>query len=92
MSPNKALAHLVPSGSPLALMPFMVLVERVRILIRPLTLSVRLMANIVKESSFSDESSGGTRLFVYFRISSCYGTGVCIYNISYFIRKGSVYN
>ena len=41
------LAHLVPLGSPGLLMPFIVLIEMVRSIIRPLTLSVRLVANIV---------------------------------------------
>lgn len=37
---------MAPSGAPLGLAPFLVLIETVRILIRPLTLTVRLMANI----------------------------------------------
>lgn len=37
----------MPKGSPFILIPFIVLIETVRALIRPLTLSVRLMANIV---------------------------------------------
>ena len=41
------LAHLVPLGTPYALIPFIVLIELVRSVIRPLTLSVRLAANIV---------------------------------------------
>jgi len=41
------LAHLVPSGTPYVLMPFMVIIELIRNIIRPLTLSVRLAANIV---------------------------------------------
>lgn len=40
-------AHLVPQGTPGLLLVFMVLVERIRNLIRPLTLSVRLGANII---------------------------------------------
>lgn len=40
------IAHLVPSGCPLALAQFMVLIESVRQVIRPITLSVRLAANI----------------------------------------------
>lgn len=40
-------AHLVPQGTPGMLLVFMVLVERVRNLIRPITLSVRLGANII---------------------------------------------
>nr|YP_009351932.1 ATP synthase F0 subunit 6 [Cerion uva]AQL10425.1 ATP synthase F0 subunit 6 [Cerion uva] len=45
-SPSKFLAHLAPAGAPLAMMPFLVLIESVSILIRPLTLTVRLIANI----------------------------------------------
>ena len=41
------LAHLVPVGTPYPLIPFMVLIEFVRNIIRPLTLSVRLAANLV---------------------------------------------
>lgn len=40
------LAALAPSGAPRGLIPFLVLVETLRMLIRPLTLSVRLAANI----------------------------------------------
>lgn len=46
-TPTAILAHLVPLGTPPALMPFIVLIELVRSLIRPLTLAVRLAANIV---------------------------------------------
>ena len=44
---NQVLAHLVPTGTPYPLMPFIVLIELVRNIIRPLTLSVRLAANMV---------------------------------------------
>lgn len=40
-------AHLVPRGTPKVLIPFIVLIESVRIIIRPLTLAVRLAANII---------------------------------------------
>lgn len=43
----KILAHLVPRGTPRLLIPFIVLIESIRRLIRPLTLSVRLAANII---------------------------------------------
>ena len=41
------LAHLVPLGTPAPLMPFMVIIELIRNAIRPITLSVRLAANII---------------------------------------------
>lgn len=44
--PKIVLAHLAPRGAPLALQPLLVIIELVRILIRPLTLTVRLVANI----------------------------------------------
>ena len=44
---RRSLAHLVPLGTPLPLVPFIVLIEIVRNLIQPLTLRVRLAANIV---------------------------------------------
>nr|BCW86869.1 ATP synthase F0 subunit 6 [Drepanosurus uchidai] len=42
-----ALAHLVPLGTPPVLMPFMVVIELVSNFIRPVTLSVRLAANMI---------------------------------------------
>jgi len=40
-------AHLVPLGTPFRLSPFMVFIETISNLIRPITLSVRLTANII---------------------------------------------
>jgi F-type H+-transporting ATPase subunit a len=40
-------AHLVPQRTPTPLIPFIVLIESIRNIIRPLTLAVRLIANIV---------------------------------------------
>nr|YP_009158063.1 ATP synthase F0 subunit 6 [Dolicheulota formosensis]AKJ85730.1 ATP synthase F0 subunit 6 [Dolicheulota formosensis] len=45
-APMKSLAHLAPSGAPMPLLPFLVLIETVSIMIRPLTLTVRMVANI----------------------------------------------
>lgn len=44
---NVSCAHLVPEGRPLVLAPLLVLIERVRHLIRPFTLSIRLAANMI---------------------------------------------
>lgn len=47
VNPSNFLAHLVPTGTPPLLIPFMVIIELVRRVIRPLTLAVRLAANMV---------------------------------------------
>ncbi|NEV49085.1 ATP synthase F0 subunit A [Wolbachia pipientis] len=44
---NIFIAHLIPLGTPFILIRFIVIVESIRILIRPLTLSIRLTANII---------------------------------------------
>nr|QHN89251.1 ATP synthase F0 subunit 6 [Tapinoma melanocephalum] len=44
---NDLLAHLTPHGTPSILMPFMVLIESISLLIRPLTLAIRLTANMI---------------------------------------------
>ena len=43
---KKFFRRFVPSGAPLPLVPFLVLIELIRNCIRPLTLTVRLVANI----------------------------------------------
>ena len=45
-SPRRFIAGLLPGGAPDWLNPFLVLIETVRIIVRPVTLSVRLVANI----------------------------------------------
>lgn len=44
---DRVMSHLVPRGTPRLLMPVIVLIERIRNLIRPGTLAVRLAANMV---------------------------------------------
>lgn len=44
---NPILAHLVPLSTPSFLVPFIVVVEIISRIIRPLTLAVRLAANII---------------------------------------------
>nr|QGZ08680.1 ATP synthase F0 subunit 6 [Euspira gilva] len=45
-NPSSVIAGLLPMGAPAALNPFLVLIETVSILVRPITLSVRLTANM----------------------------------------------
>nr|VFU78634.1 ATP synthase 6 [Bragasellus peltatus] len=41
------MAHLVPNSTPVILIPFMVVIESVSSIIRPMTLAVRLAANMI---------------------------------------------
>lgn len=41
------LSHLTPTGTPWALIPIIVIIELISLTIRPLTLSIRLTANII---------------------------------------------
>ena len=43
---SNLLSHLVPIGTPLFLIHFIVLVELISLIIRPLTLAIRLIANM----------------------------------------------
>lgn len=45
-NPTSVVAGLLPIGAPAPLNPFLVIIETVRILVRPITLSVRLTANM----------------------------------------------
>jgi ATP synthase subunit 6 len=45
--PIKTLSHLVPLNSPKFLINFIVIIELIRLLIRPWTLSIRLSANLI---------------------------------------------
>lgn len=40
-------SHIIPQGTPPILIPFIVLIETIRNIIRPITLAVRLTANII---------------------------------------------
>nr|YP_010478224.1 ATP synthase F0 subunit 6 [Nesophrosyne sp. 302 GMB-2012]UVI59668.1 ATP synthase F0 subunit 6 [Nesophrosyne sp. 302 GMB-2012] len=46
-STNKMFIHLVPTGTPKPLMPFMVMIESISNVIRPGSLAVRLTANMI---------------------------------------------
>lgn len=44
---SNLLIHLIPNGTPAILIPFIVVIETIRNIIRPLTLAIRLAANII---------------------------------------------
>nr|YP_009169450.1 ATP synthase F0 subunit 6 [Galeodea echinophora]AKL90647.1 ATP synthase F0 subunit 6 [Galeodea echinophora] len=46
LNPSSVIAGLLPMGAPAPLNPFLVIIETVSIMVRPITLSVRLTANM----------------------------------------------
>lgn len=44
---NNLFSHLTPQRTPLLLIPFMIIIESIRLIIRPFTLAIRLSANII---------------------------------------------
>jgi F-type H+-transporting ATPase subunit a len=44
---NDLLTHLTPQGTPFILIPFIVIIESISLIIRPITLAIRLTANII---------------------------------------------
>jgi len=67
---NDIIAHLVPQGTPNALIPVIVIIETVRNIIRPGTLGVRLAANMIAGhlllALLGSQDTGGS--FLTFRI------------------------
>lgn len=73
---NHNIAHLVPEGTPAALMPLMVVIERISLMIRPFTLAIRLSANMIAGHLLltllgSQGSSVGVRGGVLLILSLC---------------------
>jgi len=97
---NHILSHLLPQGTPRVLIIFIVLIELIRNLIRPITLCVRLTANLIAGHLLITLLGNALInlnffkiLFLfnyslitnYFRNCSCLYPGVRFYNFSYII-------
>ena len=83
-NPLTLAANLLPSGAPNALSPFLVLIETVRISVRPITLSVRLVANMRAGHIILGLIGTFTRsgLFIY---STIIAATLVIVQVGYFI-------
>nr|QBX87956.1 ATP synthase F0 subunit 6 [Eryx tataricus] len=62
--PSTALAHMLPEGSPTPLIPFMIMIETVSLLMRPMALGVRLTANITAGHLLMTMISSATLNFI----------------------------
>lgn len=68
---ESSLAHFVPLNTPGVLIPFIVIIELIRRIIRPFTLAIRLAANIIAGHLLlrllSEKITTG-RLIIFFRV------------------------
>jgi len=101
VQPTFILAHLVPAGSPYGLMPLIVIIELLRSVIRPIRLSVRLVANIVAghllitllRSSVTPETSALVFITAIFGLSllRCLETAVALIQAYVFRVLSTIY-
>jgi F-type H+-transporting ATPase subunit a len=89
---KRFLAHLVPSGTPDVLIPLIVVIELVRNFIRPITLSVRLAANIVAGHLLIRLVNGGRLSLVTAPIIVLSGMVLIVLEVSVAFIQGYVFS
>lgn len=89
---KRFLAHLVPSGTPNVLIPLIVVIELVRNFIRPITLSVRLAANIVAGHLLIRLVNGGRLSLVTAPIIVLSGMVLIVLEVSVAFIQGYVFS
>nr|YP_009417633.1 ATP synthase F0 subunit 6 [Japanagallia spinosa]ARX63983.1 ATP synthase F0 subunit 6 [Japanagallia spinosa] len=97
---NKMFIHMVPTGTPSILMPFMVLIETISNLIRPGSLAVRLTANMIAGhllmSLLGNNCSGNPTLLymlmVIFIILMMFETAVAMIQAYVFMTLSTLYS
>jgi len=89
---KRFLAHLVPSGTPNILIPLIVLIELVSNFIRPITLSVRLAANIVAGHLLIRLVNGGKLTIITTPIILISGIVLIVLEVSVAFIQGYVFS
>nr|YP_010634227.1 ATP synthase F0 subunit 6 [Ptyas korros]WBQ42966.1 ATP synthase F0 subunit 6 [Ptyas korros] len=77
--PSTTLAHMLPEGSPTPLIPFMVIIETISLMMRPLALGVRLTANITAGHLLMTMISAATLNFINSHITLCIMTWILLF-------------
>ena len=89
---KRFLTHLVPAGTPDVLIPLIVLIELVRNFIRPITLSVRLAANIVAGHLLISLVNGGSITVITTPIIIVSGVVLIVLEVSVAFIQGYVFS
>nr|YP_009707747.1 ATP synthase F0 subunit 6 [Grammatobothus polyophthalmus]QES95365.1 ATP synthase F0 subunit 6 [Grammatobothus polyophthalmus] len=76
--PNLSLAHLLPEGTPTALIPVLIIIETISLFIRPLALGVRLTANLTAGHLLMQLIAKATFVFMSIMPSIAVATGLLL--------------
>lgn len=88
---NSIFSHLVPTGTPFILIPFIVLIETVRNIIRPGSLSVRLTANMIAGHLLISLLGNNTTTILIIISTIIIYTGLIIFELAVAVIQSYVY-